>query len=142
MVSVVIWLLIAFLVIVIDIVTSSFIFMWFSIGAIVSVILALIGLSVKLQILAFLVIGIIMLCFGYPWAKKKFKVEKNHTPLMEQTYIGMVMTAEKDIVEKGEIKVSGIYWTAYNKGKKINKGDKFIITGIEGNKLVVELKES
>ena len=44
-------------------------------------------------------------------------------------------------VEKSEIKVSGIYWTAINKGPKINKGDKFIITGIEGNKLIIKLKE-
>ena len=60
---------------------------------------------------------------------------------MEQTYIGKIMTAEKDIDEKSEIKVSGIYCTAINKGPKINKGDKFIITGIEGNKLTVKLKE-
>lgn len=82
-----------------------------------------------------------MVCVGYPWVKKKFKVEKNHIPLMEQTYIGKIMIAEKDIDEKSEIKVSGIYWTVINKGSKINKGDKFVITGIEGNKLTVKLKE-
>ena len=141
MFEIIIWLLIAFLVVVIDIVTSSFIFMWFSIGAIVAIILSLLGLAIKIQILAFLIIGIAMVCVGYPWVKKKFKVEKNHIPLMEQTYIGKIMTAEKDIDEKSEIKVSGIYWTAINKGPKINKGDKFVITGIEGNKLTVKLKE-
>ena len=31
--------------------------------------------------------------------------------------------------------------TRINKGSKINKGDKFVITGIEGNKLTVKLKE-
>ena len=51
------------------------------------------------------------------------------------------MIAEKDIDEKSEIQVSGIYWTVINKGSKINKGDKFVITGIEGNKLTVKLKE-
>ena len=56
-------------------------------------------------------------------------------------YIGKIMIAEKDIDEKSEIKVSGIYWTVINKGSKINKGDKFVITGIEGNKLTVKLKE-
>ena len=141
MLEIIIWLLIAFLAVVIDIVTSSFIFMWFSIGAIVAIILSLLGLAIKIQILAFLIIGIAMVCVGYPWVKKKFKVEKNHIPLMEQTYIGKIMIAEKDIDEKSEIKVSGIYWTVINKGSKINKGDKFVITGIEGNKLTVKLKE-
>ena len=73
MFEIIIWLLIAFLVIVIDIVTSSFIFMWFSIGAIAAIILSLLGLAIKIQILAFLIIGIAMVCVGYPWAKKKFK---------------------------------------------------------------------
>ena len=40
MLEIIIWLLIAFVVIVIDIVTSSFIFMWFSIGAIAAIILS------------------------------------------------------------------------------------------------------
>ena len=53
MFEIIIWLLIAFLVVVIDIVTSSFIFMWFSIGAIVAIILSLLGLAIKIQILAF-----------------------------------------------------------------------------------------
>lgn len=141
MLEIIMWLLIAVFVVVIDIVTSSFIFMWFAIGAVAAMILALIGLSINIQIIAFLIIGIAMVCIGYPWAKKKFKVDKNYTPLMEETYIGKVMTAEKDIEEKCEIKVGGIYWTASNKGPKISKGSKFIITGLEGNKLTVKLKE-
>ena len=141
MLDVIIWLVVAVVAIIIDVVTSSFIFMWFSIGAIVAIILSLLGLAIKIQILAFLIIGIAMVCVGYPWVKKKFKVEKNHIPLMEQTYIGKIMIAEKDIDEKSEIKVSGIYWTVINKGSKINKGDKFVITGIEGNKLIVSSKE-
>ena len=47
----------------------------------------------------------------------------------------------EDMEEKSKIKVSGIYWTAYNKGKTIKKGEKYTITGIEGNKLIVKLKE-
>ena len=39
------------------------------------------------------------------------------------------------------INVSGIYWTAYNKGRVIKKGEEYTITGIEGNKLTVKLKE-
>ena len=60
---------------------------------------------------------------------------------MEQTYIGKVMVANEDMGETSKIKVSGIYWTAYNKGKVIEKGQEYIITGIEGNKLIVNLKE-
>jgi membrane protein implicated in regulation of membrane protease activity len=139
--DIIIWLVIAVALIGIDVVTSSFIFMWFSIGALLAIILAFIEVSIVWQLIVFLVTGIILIILGYPWAKKKFKVEKNHTLTMEETYIGRVMTANEDIVEKAKIKVDGVYWTAYNKTKKINKGEQFIISGIEGNKLVVKIKE-
>ena len=141
MLDVIIWLIVAVAAILIDIATSSFIFMCFSLGALVAIILSFTGISMAWQFIIFLVTSIALVAIGYPWAKKKFKVEKNHTLTMEQTYIGRVMIADEDIIEKSKIKVDGIYWTAYNKGKKINKGEKFIITGIEGNKLTVELKE-
>ena len=141
MVEVIVWILVAIAVIAIDIVTSSFIFMWFSLGAIVAIILSLLGISVAWQIIAFLVVGIETVSIGYPWAKKKFKADVNHVPTMEQTYIGKEMIADEDMEEKSKIKVSGIYWTAYNKGKTIKKGEKYTITGIEGNKLIVKLKE-
>ena len=141
MVEVIVWILVAIAVIAIDIVTSSFVFMWFSLGAFVAIILSLIGISVAWQIVAFLVIGVATVSIGYPWAKKKFKADVNHVPTMEQTYIGKEMIANEDMEEKSKIKVSGIYWTAYNKGKIIKKGDRYIITGIEGNKLIVKLKE-
>ena len=139
--EVITWIIVAIVVIAIDIVTSSFIFMWFSIGALVAIILSLIGVSVTWQIVAFLIIGVATVSNGYPWAKKKFKADVNHVKTMEQNYIGMVMTAEEDMGETSKIKVSGIYWTAYNKGKVIEKGQEYIITGIEGNKLIVNLKE-
>ena len=141
MVEVIVWILVAIAVIAIDIVTSSFIFMWFSLGAIVAIILSLLGISVAWQVIAFLVVGIATVSIGYPWAKKKFKADVNHVPTMEQTYIGKEMIADEDMEEKSKIKVSGIYWTAYNKGKTIKKGEKYTITGIEGNKLIVKLKE-
>ena len=122
--EVIVWILVAIAVIAIDIVTSSFIFMWFSLGAIVAIILSLLGISVAWQIIAFLVVGIATVSIGYPWAKKKFKADVNHVPTMEQTYIGKEMIADEDMEEKSKIKVSGIYWTAYNKGKTIKKGEK------------------
>lgn len=141
MVEVIVWLLVAIALIVIDIVTSSFIFMWFSLGAIVAIMLSLLEISVAWQIVAFLAVGVATVSIGYPWAKKKFKADVNHVPTMEQTYIGKEMIANEDMEEKSKIKVDGIYWTAYNKGKIIKKGKKYTITGIEGNKLIVKLKE-
>ena len=135
------WIVVAIALIVVDIITSSFIFMWFSLGAFVAAIMGFAEISLILQAITFLALGIITVAIGYPWAKKKFKTNVNHTLTMEQTYIGDEMIATEDMKEISKIKVRGIYWTAYNKGKEIKKGEKFVITGIEGNKLVVKLKE-
>lgn len=140
MLDIVIWLVVAITTIIVDVVTSSFIFMWLSIGALIAIILSFFGIDIIWQFIVFIITSIILIVVGYPWAKKKFKLEKNTTLTMEQTYIGRIMIANEDIVEKSRIKVDGIYWTAYNKGEKINKGNQFIIKGIEGNKLIVELR--
>ena len=141
MVEVISWILVAVFLIAIDVITSSFIFMWFSLGAIVAIILSLFEVTVVWQIIAFLIVGVATVSIGYPWAKKKFKADVNHVPTMEQTYIGRTMIAEEDMGKNSKIKVSGIYWTAYKKARVIKKGEEYTITGIEGNKLIVSSKE-
>ena len=112
MIEVIIWILVAIFLVVIDIITSSFIFMWFSLGALVAIILSLLNFTVLYQIIAFLIIGVVTISIGYPWAKKKFKTDVKQVPTMEETYIGKTMTAEEDMGETSLINVSGIYWTA------------------------------
>lgn len=136
-----IWIGIIVLVVLVDIATSDFLFSFLGIGAVVAAILSFFGVALIGQIIAFLVVGIIAIAIGYPWAKKKFKGQIEKLPLMEEKYIGKVMTAESNIIEKSNIKVEGIYWTAINKGVEIKKDDKFKIVAIEGTKLVIEKEE-
>ena len=73
MIEVIIWILVAIFLVVIDIITSSFIFMWFSLGALVAIILSLLNFTVLYQIIAFLIIGVVTISIGYPLAKKKIQ---------------------------------------------------------------------
>ena len=135
------WIIIGVIVFLLDIATSSFLFIWFSLGAFAAMIAALLGASVGLQIIIFLAISIITISIGYPWARKKFKSSVTRTPLMEETYIGKVLKAEEDIEERGKAKLSGVYWAVLNKGNTIKKGESFKIVEFEGNKLVIEKEE-
>ena len=139
--AVIIWIIIAAIAIIIDIATSNFLFAWFTIGAIAAMIADLFGISFGVQVIIFLVINLITVSLGYPWAKKKFKKSFKRTPLMEETYIGRVMKAEEDIIEKAKVKVDGIYWTVLNKGEEIKRGENFEIIGIEGIKLIIKKEE-
>ena len=136
--TVIFWLIVAVAVIALDIFTSSFLFMWFSIGAAAAIIASLLGGSFPVQFLAFAVVSLIAIGIGYPIVKKKYKETIKRVPLMEESYIGKVFEATEDIEETSMIKVGGVYWTAVNKGKKIEKGHKFQVTGIDGNKLDIK----
>ncbi|MDU5106740.1 NfeD family protein [Clostridium sp.] len=139
--AVILWIIIAAVAIIIDIATSNFLFAWFTIGAIAAMIADFFGISFGVQVIIFLVINLITVSLGYPWAKKKFKKSVKRTPLMEETYIGRIMKAEEDIIEKAKVKVDGIYWTVLNTGEEIKSGENFKIIGIEGIKLIIKKEE-
>lgn len=132
------WLIVAVFVFAIDILTSNFCFMLFSIGAVIAAICSVLGVQFIIQVVIFAVVSIISLAFGYPWLKKKYKATNKRTPLMEETYIGKVMKSEKEIISTAQVKVSGEYWTVVNEGDAIHEGEKFVITGIEGIKLKIK----
>lgn len=136
--AVIFWIIVASVVITIDIITSNFLFVWFAVGALAAMIGELLGLSFGIQVVIFLVINLITVALGYPWAKKNFKKSIERTPLMEETYIGRVMEAEEDIKDKAKVKVGGIYWTVVNCGDEIKKGEYFKIIGIDGIKLTIK----
>lgn len=138
---VILWIIIAAVAILIDIATSSFLFVWFTVGAVAAMIAEVLGVSFGIQVIIFLVVNLITVSLGYPWAKKKFKASVKRTPLMEETYIGRVMKAEENIGQRAKVKVDGIYWTVQNSGEEIKAGDNFKIIGIEGIKLIIEKEE-
>lgn len=135
--SLLFWIILGILLIIVDIFTSAFLFVWISLGAFLAAIADLAGLSMGNQVAVFCVVSIIACLIGYPWAKRKFK-NIGRTELMEDKYIGMEFTAEEDIVEKVQLKVEGIYWTGYNTGEIIKQGEKFKVEKIVGNKLMLK----
>ena len=128
--AIILWLVIGVGVILLDIGTSLFLFVWFAIGSVVAIIAALVGLSFAWQLILFGISSIIAISIGYPWSRKKFKNTVNRTKLMEEEYIGKTFIASEDIDYRYRFKVSGIYWTGENKGEKILKGQKFQVVGI------------
>lgn len=135
---IILWIAIAFGVIVLDILTSTFLFVWFSVGSLAAIIANLAGLDFGWQVLIFSVVSLISIGIGYPWAKNKYKKMVKPTLRMEETYIGRKFIAEEDILELVRFKVEGIYWTGINHEDKIIKGQTFQVIGIEGNKLIIK----
>ncbi|QGU95567.1 NfeD family protein [Clostridium bovifaecis] len=132
------WIIIAAVALGIDIITSSFLFIWFTIGGIVSMVLAILGFPFSTQLISFIGVSAALMAICYPYVKKTIKKTVPITPTMEENYIGQEFISDKDIEQKATIKYEGIYWTVKNEGEYIQKGDKVKIIGIEGNKLLVK----
>ena len=136
--SAVFWLIVTICAFAIDVLTSNFCFMLFSIGAVIAAICGALGVPFVIQVVIFSIISIISLAIVYPWLKKKYKGMSKNIPLMEETYIGKIMESEKEIVSQAQVKVNGEYWTVINEDDIIHVGEKFIITGIQGIKLKIK----
>jgi len=134
----ILWIVVGLIFLVVDVVTSTFLFIWFSIGAIAAIIANMLGFSIGVQTLTFIFVSALFTAVGYPLMKNTIKKTVAPTSTTEKGYIGREFTIEEDINEKATIKFDGIYWTFKNEGEPIKKGDKIKITGIEGNKLLVK----
>jgi membrane protein implicated in regulation of membrane protease activity len=132
------WIFIGIITLILDILTSSFLFVWFTIGSISAIIALVLGHPFSVQVITFTAVSSLFLAVGYPLVKKTIKKTVKRTPTMEETYIGRVLTVDDDVIDKAVVKFDGIYWTIKNEDRTIKKGDSVRITGIEGNKLVVK----
>lgn len=132
------WIIVSLVAILIDALTSSFIFFSFAIGGIGALILLMFNASTAVQVIIFMALSIISILWAAPYVRKVLRKTPPAFKPMEQNYVGRVLVAEEDITEKTQIKYEGIYWYVINHNEPIKRGDKFKITGIEGNKLVVE----
>ncbi|MEG2353455.1 MAG: NfeD family protein [Clostridium sp.] len=136
-----VWLVIAIAGIVIDALSSNFLFIWFTLAAVVSIIAMLLGLSVVWQIVLFVVLSTILIIVAYPLVKKEMSKTVTVTKTQEQGYIGKIYTSECDIESKATIKIGGTYWTVINEGELITKGNKFKILELRGTKFLVALEK-
>ena len=132
------WLIIAIGALAIDIATSSFLFIWFTVGGIAAMITKMLNFSFTVQLITFISVSFVSMAAGYPLVKKTIKKSVPRLATMEEGYIGREILVDAEVIEKGTIKVDGIYWTVRNIGEPVKKGDRVKITGIEGNKLVIK----
>lgn len=135
------WIGIAIVCFLVDVLTSTYLFSSFSLGAITSAILAYFNVPPSYQYLTFIIISLIAFVLGYPLAKK-LKHSIPDTPTLQEGYVGQVITLEEDLQEKSSLKVNGLYWTVIIDGELLKAGDKAEIVRTDGNKLVLKKFES
>lgn len=136
--SVLLWLIVGVITLAADIITSLFLFVWFTVGAITAIIASMLGYNFMVQVIVFVAVSIIFAAVGFPLLRNTIRRTVAKTPTTEQGYIGREFIIDEDVIDKATVKIDGIYWTVRNEGEPVRQGDKVVISGIEGNKLVIK----
>jgi len=132
-----IWLLLTAFVIVIDFLTSDFVYSWLIIGFIPAFLLGFFVVF-PVQVFIAVMIGGISIVLGLKYSRKYIKKNIKQEKLMMGKYLGQEFVANIDIIKEEQMKVNGVYWRVKNIGSPIISGESFIVVDIENNKLIIK----
>ncbi|MDR0357664.1 MAG: NfeD family protein [Clostridiales Family XIII bacterium] len=135
----IVWIALAIVFAVIEGLTFGLVTIWFTVGAVVSAVVALLGGGIPLQLTVFFAVSIILLIFTRPILVKHLKVgrEKNNIEMIEGKR-GLVTEAIEPF-KSGLVKVNGVVWTAVGDTQEVvvDIGQEVEIVRVEGVKLIV-----
>ncbi|HKM29028.1 MAG TPA: NfeD family protein [Anaerovoracaceae bacterium] len=134
------WLIVAVVFAIIEALTMGLTTIWFTGGAVVSLVIALAGGGTPLQVVAFFVVSIILLIFTRKIFMKKLHTGEEKTNVEALIGEEAIVTACIKPLEPGRIKLRGQDWTAItsSKDESIEEGTHVKVIKIEGVKAVVK----
>ena len=140
----IVWLAVAIVLLVVEIITLGLTTIWFAGGALVACIAAALQADFLVQMILFLVVSVMLLFFTRPVAMRY--MNKSRTKTNSESLVGkeaVVLQEINNLKASGQVQLNGIEWTARaeNMEDVIEKGAIVCIKKIEGVKLIVTRKE-
>ncbi len=136
----ILWLILFAGLIILEFSTTQFICIWFAGGALVSFICALLGLSVTVQSVVFVLSSGLLLVFTKKFVNKlksKPDVKTNADALIGQSAV--VTEDISNLNSKGSVKIRGLEWSARSlDGSEIEADSYVTVKEIDGVKLIVD----
>ena len=134
-----IWLIIAGVCLIIEIMTTGFLVFWLAIGALISMIVSLFTDSILIQTAVFVISSAILIFATKPFVKKFAKTKDAKTNAFSIIGQNGIVTKEIDSINaKGQVKIDGETWSAVGKDDMdIPKGTEVEVLEIKGVKAVV-----
>lgn len=135
-----IWLIIAGIFFVGEIITVGFLIFWLGIGALIAMLVSLFTSNIIIQTTVFVISSSILILATKPFVKNFVDVKSTNTNVF--SLIGkkaLVIKTIDSVHCSGQIKVNGEVWSAEsNDGKIIPEGSEVEILNIKGVKTIVE----
>ena len=137
------WLAAMVIFIIAEATTETLVSIWFAVGALGAVLIALLGGGLTLQVTVFLALAIVLLIF------LRGAVRKHFTPRITRTNVdsvigatGIVVTPVNNIAALGQVQINGVEWSARSTdGTHIGAGALVKVDKIEGVKVFVSLAQ-
>ncbi len=135
-----VWLVIAGLFFIGEIITVGFLVFWFGVGALIAMIVSFFTSNIIIQTSIFVISSAILLFTTKPFVKKFVDIKPTKTNAF--SIIGQKALVIKEISSHsvGQIKINGEVWSAESEdGKLISEGSEVEILEIKGVKTIVKL---
>ena len=136
-----IWLVIAVVLFIMEALTVQLVSIWLGVAALVTILPAALGASLKIQLITFTLSSVFLLILTKPFCRKIINKKKIYHTNADQV-IGknaVVIEEINNLKSAGRIMVDGLYWTARSEfGDVIFEGEEVKINKIEGVKVIVE----
>ena len=139
----IIWLIVLVVCLVAEIATLGLTSIWFAGGALLALLIAMIGGPLWLQVLVFLVASIVLLIVTRPIAAKYFNKNREKTNVNSKLGKQAIVTVTIDNLKgEGQIVTEGMEWTARSLDSSIiEEGTVVTIEKIEGVKAIVSIRK-
>ena len=138
------WLLLSIVLIVIELFTMSLTTIWFAGGAIITFFVSLLGVSLQIQWVIFIIISLILLLLTRPVAMKivKGKTTKTNVDAIIGTHALVTETIDNE-KSTGAVRVNGQIWTARSAIPEqiLHKDEWVSVKKVQGVKLIVGIGE-
>ncbi len=136
-----IWLIIAIVLVIVQIVTLDLVLLMLAGGALAAGIAAALGVeSILMQVLIWAVVSILLLVFVRKWALEKLRFWQSGSETNAASYVGQsgITVTPVDGVS-GRVKFNGEVWTARSlSGASIAEGANVVVVQIDGATAVVD----
>ena len=141
----VVWLVVAIIMFVIEVVTTGLATLWFALGAIVAMVMDLCGAPLASQIIVMAIVSVVCFVLCMIWVRPKLESlrRKNVQRTNADRLIGRdgtVIVPLNGAEGKGQVKIDGQIWSA-KANTDIAEGIRVTVKAIEGVKLVVEIAQ-
>ena len=140
----VIWLIIIIIMAVVELATNGLVSIWFVIGGIASLLLALVGAPIYLQIIAFILVSGVVLAIVRPIAVTY--VNKKAAKTNIDAIVGRKLVAKTEIDNlkgTGKVDLDGSTWLAASSMDSviIREGEEVVVVKVQGAKLIVQKED-